>query len=161
MSAGHSQCHRKLSGPGAKLQRISRSSRFLHLLDAFDRLQSADQYKAQTFSLHENVKHPVRTVTEIDIGRPGLMTRDKSSRTRADDRMAGFISIYVVGFRFDYDSGERAPLQPAPNQFPCATERVTLKERTLQHGCDFVDLIDPRDANFRRHLAKEDKDKSI
>jgi hypothetical protein len=56
--------------------------------------------------------------------------------------MARFIAIHIVGFRFDDDSAERPPLESAPDQFPRAAQRVTLKERTFQHGCNllFVDF---------------------
>ena len=134
VSAGHPQRHRKLSRSGAKLPQILCSSRLLHLLDAFDRLQRANQHKAQTLSLNEDVKHPVHSVIEVDIGRSGLMARDKNSRTWTKDRMARLIAVHIISFRFDHDSAESAPLQRAPNQFPRATQRVTLEETALQHG---------------------------
>ena len=111
----HSQRHCKLAGSRAELSRILRSPRLLHLLDAFDRLQRAKQHKAQTLSFDEDVKHPVHSVVEVDIGRSSLMARDKKPRTWAKKRMARFIAVHIVSFRFDDDPAERAPLESAPD----------------------------------------------
>jgi hypothetical protein len=69
------------------------------------------------------------------------MARNKNPRTWAKDRVARFIAVHIVGFRFDYDSAERAPLEPATDQFPCAAQRVALKERTFQHGYDLLFVV--------------------
>jgi hypothetical protein len=86
----------------------------------------------------------VNAVIEINVGGPSVISLDERARTWAHKAMASFIADCVVRFRLDYYPGARIPIQLAPNEITCATQRIPLEKISPQHldptcpGCELV-----------------------
>jgi hypothetical protein len=121
----------QLARSRAQSRHIVRAPQSLHLLNAINGLQGADQHESQTLPFDENVEHPMHAVAEVDVCRSSPMARDKRSCAWAKGCVGGFVPFSIVGFRLDHDPAKRTPRESAAHEVPRAAQRITLEERTL------------------------------
>ena len=69
-------------GTGAKPAFIHHASASSHDLDSARRLNRANQNKSVNLAFDEHVQHPVRAVTEINVGRARFVSLDEGARAR-------------------------------------------------------------------------------
>jgi hypothetical protein len=133
MAPGNRQRLCQLSGTGTKLMSGIHATPLSHQWNAASRLQCPDENKPVFCSFHQHVQHPMNTVVEIDVRRPGAISLNEGTRARANEAMTGLITDRVVGFGFHDYAGARIPIELATNQVVSATKRVPLKKIAVQH----------------------------
>ncbi|HEY4758245.1 MAG TPA: hypothetical protein VIH43_06780 [Chthoniobacterales bacterium] len=133
VAPGNRQRLCQLSGTGTELMNIIHAAPLSHQRNAASRLQGADENKPVFRSFHQHVQHPMNTVIEINVRRPGAISLNEGTRARANEAMTGFVTGGVVGFGFHDYAGARIPIELAANQIVRATEWVPLKKIAAQH----------------------------
>ena len=117
----------------AELVEIVNAAASLHQLGTTPWFKRADQNEAVRVPFHEHIQHPVHAVVEIDVGRTGFVSLDKSARARPRKGVRGFVIDCRVRFGLDNDPGAIAPDQLRADEFARARKRIALKKFPWQH----------------------------
>src|SRR6266487_354600 len=129
MTIGNVERLRELARSRAKTFHIIKSATFLHLLDAFSRLQRANKDETILVAFDQHVQHPMHSIIEIDIGGTRVVSLDKAARTRTCKGMRGLVVDCRVRFHIDNDSRTIVPNEFCADQLTRASDRITFKKR--------------------------------
>lgn len=119
---------RELAGSGTEFAQIFNAPSPSHEAYAAKRFECTDQDKTINRTFHQNVQHPVRAITKVDIGRAGLISFDKCSCARPHKRMTSLVITSQISFRFDDNAGATAPVQSRTNQLTRTNHRFPFEE---------------------------------
>ena len=107
---------------------VINAAAFLHQRDAIGWLDRADQDKAIGVAFHQDIQHPVRAVTEINIGRSRLVSFDECARARTRESVTSLVIFRQIRFGLDNFAGTTSPNQVGSNQLARTSDRVSTKE---------------------------------
>jgi hypothetical protein len=119
---------RQLAGPGAKLPVIMHPASFSHYLHTTGRFECANQNETIRLAFHQHIQHPVRAVTEINIGRACAVSRDEAPRAWSRKCVTGFVVLRQIGLSFHDATAALPPNQLRANEFACTCDWVALEK---------------------------------
>src|SRR6266567_2075983 len=109
MSIRNIECLRQFSRTGTEPAFVVDFTPPLHQLDSAKRLGRSNQNKAVARAFHQHVQHPVRAVTEINVGCARFVSLDECASAWTRKSMAGLVILSQVRFGFHDSSRASAP----------------------------------------------------